>query len=333
MRTQVARILTGLTALVAAGINAESQRAVASPPPEPGPGDLPPSVHYTWTTLDDPLATDSAAVGFGTYATGIWGDSIVGGYADSEGKVHGFLYNQREKTWTTLDDPDGDGTFCENISGDNIFGQYADASGNTYGFLYNGRTWTSFADPDADPAYGTTLYGLVSHQFFGNYLDANADYHGFLYDPYSQTWTTLDDPLAGSLGTDPQDSEGDLIVGVYADPDFVLHGFLYSLSDKTWVTLDDPSAGSATYQGTQLVGISGYELTGFYTDSTGLNHGFVYDGRTWTTLDAPLAGTASGQGTFGQYSWNGQVTGAYVDSAGLQHGFLATPSFGSLSGP
>ena len=40
---------------------------------------------YTYTTLDDPLATDTFGIGINN--TGL----IVGGYSDSHSKLHGFL--------------------------------------------------------------------------------------------------------------------------------------------------------------------------------------------------------------------------------------------------
>ena len=288
MKSQIAKIKTGLAALMAAGITTHAGGAA-----------------YTYTTLDDPMASYASPYFPGTAAVGISGDKIVGYYGDSEGNLFGFLYNDKDQTWTTLDDPDGvyGETLCYNISDNEIIGIYGGTDGGNHGFVYDGHDWTTLDDPLG--ALGTFPSGLQGSRIVGPYADENSVYHGFLYDQGSQTWTTLDDPLAGSApdttlgqGTSPEDIQGDLIVGSYTDSQFVYHGFLYHIEDHTWTTFDDPLAGSAPGQGTGPNGISGDEITGLYYDSGGVAHGFVYDGRTWITLDAPLAGTASAQGTF-----------------------------------
>src|SRR5208337_4579084 len=87
----------------------------------------------TYTTLDDPLASQSPPhpyYAFGTQAYGISGNNIVGDYYDSSSNEHGFLYNG--STWTTIDDPLAsagvDGTQANGISGNNIVGYYTDSS-------------------------------------------------------------------------------------------------------------------------------------------------------------------------------------------------------------
>jgi hypothetical protein len=334
MKIQNERILTGLAALVAAGMTTQAQENPTTLD-DSRPCDLPGRAAYAYTTLDEPLA----AYPGGTAAVGISGHAIVGYYGDSLGNYHGFLYNDQDKTWTTLDDPDGvyGTTFCYNISGNDIIGIYGDTEGDSHGFLYNGETWITLDDPLAGigPGLGTFPSGLQGRRIVGPYADNNSVYHGFLYDANDQTWTTFDEPLAGSApdtilgqGTSPEDIQGDLIVGAYTDSEFVYHGFLYNIKDKTWITFDDPLAGIGPGQGTGPNGISGDEITGLYFDSVGVSHGFVYNGRAWTTLDDPLAGSAPGQGTFAQYSSANRIVGWYVDSNGYRHGFLATPTCG-----
>src|SRR2546429_29484 len=81
---------------------------------------------YTYTSLDDPLATG------GTQAFGIndFGQ-IVGSYVNASG-THGFLLSGN--TWTTLDDPSGGFTVAAGINDmGQIVGSYVNASG-THGF-------------------------------------------------------------------------------------------------------------------------------------------------------------------------------------------------------
>ena len=76
MKSQIAKILTGLAALMAAGITSQAQ--------------------YVFTELEYP------GVPFGsTYANGIDAANIVGAYWDASNVSHGFLYNATN--WSTLD--------------------------------------------------------------------------------------------------------------------------------------------------------------------------------------------------------------------------------------
>ncbi len=82
----------------------------------------------------------------------------------------------------------------------------------------------------------------------------------------------------------------------------------------TWTTLDHPSAAD-----TWLAGIDGDNIVGSYEDSSGVNHGLLYDGSTWTTLDYP------GMTYTDVYDIDGaNMVGSYEDSSGNWHGFKVT---------
>jgi hypothetical protein len=91
------------------------------------------------------------------------------------------------------------------------------------------------------------------------------------------------------------------------------------------VTFEIPGAGTGALQGTVGLGMnSAGAITGLYTDSNNLNHGYVRaaDG-TVTTFDVPEAGTGPGQGTWPQdINDSGVVAGLYFDSQNLTHGFV-----------
>ena len=55
------------------------------------------------------------------------------------------------------------------------------------------------------------------------------------------------------------------------------HGFLYNTHTGAYTLLDDPSeAFNNGVEVTQITGITNSgELTGFYTDATGVAHGFI----------------------------------------------------------
>src|SRR5262249_59859018 len=62
------------------------------------------------------------------------------------------------------------------------------------------------------------------------------------------------------------------------------------------------------------------QIVGYYIDSTGQQHGFLYSSGTYTTIDDPSA--TSGTAAFG-INDGGDVVGFYTPSTG-QHGFLQT---------
>src|SRR5262249_59143821 len=79
------------------------------------------------------------------------------------------------------------------------------------------------------------------------------------------------------------------------------------------------------------------EMTGFYTDGSNANPGFLRDTKgVITTYDVPGAGTGPGQGTFGGgFTPNGAIMGNYFDADNLSHGFLmdTTGAFTTFDAP
>ncbi len=127
------------------------------------------------------------------------------------------------------------------------------------------------------------------------------------------TFTTLDDPLAGNLGTVPLAIDRTNIVG-YTMGNFTgEHGFLYNGSFFT--TIEHPSGIGLT----EARGIEGKNIVGDYSDtSTGKMYGFLYDGSRYTTLDNPL-------GVFGTHAdgiSGSNIIGTYQDSNRALHGYL-----------
>jgi hypothetical protein len=67
-------------------------------------------------------------------------------------------------------------------------------------------------------------------------------------------------------------------------------------------------------------------IAGTYTDTDGVNHGFLRSARgIFMDFDVPGAGTDGGQGTFCMGSnAAGTSTGSYVDAYDASHGFVLT---------
>jgi len=83
-----------------------------------------------WTSLDYPG-------GVMTYASGIDGGNIVGGYGDLSQDANGFFYDGT--TWTTLDYPGARGTYPDGIDGSSIVGRWKEegtGAWKDHGFLY-----------------------------------------------------------------------------------------------------------------------------------------------------------------------------------------------------
>ena len=121
-------------------------------------------------------------------------------------------------------------------------------------------------------------------------------------------FTTLDFP--GGQNTNVAGFSGGKIVGYYTDSSSGLnHGFVYDGS--TYTSFDHPSGD----QGTELHGIDGNTLLGFYNNSTA----FLYDGSTYTDIGGPPGALiARVSGIHGN-----QFAGFYVDSGSYQfHGFV-----------
>jgi hypothetical protein len=95
-----------------------------------------------------------------------------------------------------------------------------------------------------------------------------------------------------------------LVVALLAAPSS--HAFA-----MTFTSLEFPGA---TY--TELSSIDGNNIVGYYADTLGAQHGFLYDGVSWTTLDVPFPGNYDTR-AFG-ISGN-KIVGWYLAGP---HGFL-----------
>jgi hypothetical protein len=69
-----------------------------------------------------------------------------------------------------------------------------------------------------------------------------------------------------------------IAVGYYGDSTISQHGFIYNTNTGSYSFLDDPNEQftAAGVEVTQITGINNSgEITGFYTDASGVAHGFV----------------------------------------------------------
>ncbi len=238
-----------------------------------------------YITFSDPKAGTGQFQGTVTHGINPQGD-IVGGYLDSNYCVHAFFLPHSAYTtgYTTIDDPHAP------------------------------------ACAPFDSAMGIDARGEIA----GVYYDSNFLPHGWLYS--RGAYTPLSDPLAVN-GTQPfsMNPEGD-IVGYYLDATCNEHGFL--LHAGVYTRIDDPNAvysptacTSNNSFGTIAYGINPQgEIVGYYYDSNGGGHGFLWRAGTFTPIDDPSAGP------FGTYpnsiNAQGDITGGYLDSNNIVNGFI-----------
>ena len=137
-------------------------------------------------------------------------------------------------------------------------------------------------------------------------------------------------------------------MGFYLGLDGQYHGLTFSASSAvnnalTGTPVTDPaippSSGEpgATFVFSQILGINDLGLAvGYYQDSTGSQHGFLYNtgNGQYSFLDDPSAAFDNGVEVTQITGINNQdeITGFYTDASGAAHGFVATvvPEPGTL---
>src|SRR5213596_1214685 len=190
------------------------------------------------------------------------------------------------------------------------------------------QTITSFDAPDAGtgPLQGTYATNIApSGPIIGFSRDANNVRHGFVRSQ-DGSFTIFDAPGAGTgpgQGTRAYSiNPSGTITGFFNDAVNVFHG--YVRSDQGVITVfDAPGAGTGPFQGTfpfsPLIMNPNGAITGWYTDSALVSHGFLRDKNGgFTTFDVP--GATAGPGTFPfAISAGGEITGFYDNGTNGNH--------------
>jgi hypothetical protein len=159
----------------------------------------------------------------------------------------------------------------------------------------------------------------------GFYVDAAGTTHGFI--DIKGTFSTVDYPGTAFNQLLGQNDMGQAS-GYYSmspnnsTPDTP---YVYNeLGGGVFQTIFIPAAVG----GAQATGVNNsQQISGFYIDSAGVNHGFLLNFGLLVTLDAPGSTFTQALGLNNK----GQVVGQYMDAAGLTHGFVWTSKGGFVT--
>ncbi len=307
-------------------------------------------------TMTYPIDAPGAGTGnfYGTFPVSInaVGD-ITGMCLETNNALRGFR-RTADGTITPIDVP-GAGTgnnqgtlpFSINRAGV-ITGIYKDMRALRHGFVRAADGTMTY--PIDVPGAGTTgsaqgqgtqpLSINSSGEITGFYVAANGGFHGFLRAANGAMTYPIDVPGAGTsggtehylafTGTIPIsiNANGD-IAGVYTDTSGLRHGFVRAAGGTMIDPIDAPGIGTAPnpLQGTFPLNINTVgDITGFYSDASGVLHGFVRAaGGAITPFEAPgAAGMSLFPGTVGMsINDSGGITGVYADASGALHGYVA----------
>jgi probable HAF family extracellular repeat protein len=232
---------------------------------------------------------------------------IVGTYVDTSDNYHGFLLSG--VTYTTIDYPGGAGTY---LFGLNDVGQIVGLGGNSFGFLYDeqAQTFTAINYPHANETFPNAINNagtIVGSVNYGKNVNSGFALVSSSYKRVSPPGTIQS--LAAGV------TESNEIVGNVFKTGETLN-FLFSRGKYEALTMPN-------VPGAQVTGINptGTTVVGFYTTSSGIISGFLYQNSTLTTLLFP--GSIQTQA----YGINaaGEVVGLFVDTNFVYHAFTWTP--------
>jgi len=230
-----------------------------------------------------------------------------------------------------------------------ISGTYFDHSGVAHGFVYADGKYKTIDDPGASARQGGTYGAGIndSGEVVGFYYDKAGMSHGFI--DKEGAFTRVDAPGAGTgngQGTLVWSvTDSGALVGDVIGSTGLAHGFVDS--GGAFTTLTDPEAAKVDQKttnpylsgfpnwGTFALGEVGATVWGFYVDSKGVTHGFLYQRKQWETVDDPSAPLVPlGGTTLGGVNKSGEAAGYYADRNGVFHGYVeSNGTFSTLNDP
>lgn len=266
-----------------------------------------PATSYSFTKIDFPeaAATETFAINnqgevVGSYYTCVTSGCQPTAFTDVKGKLTPISCALENGT-----------TFFDINNKGEIVGSYA-FFGGVHGFIWQGNS-SCFDIVDPNGPNLTEAWGVNdSGDVVGYYEDSADNYQGFLY--VNGTYTTIACP--GWIDTRAYGiSDTGVIVGDNANSTTGPYSGMEYKSGKC-STVNFPKAVSTSVKSMNKSG----QISGWYTDSSGVTHGFIKTGSTFQTINYP---GATGTLAF-HLNDKGQIAGYYADASGT-HGFVATP--------
>jgi hypothetical protein len=290
---------------------------------------------YRFTNFDGP--TPGTAAGTGTNVNGIANSgTVVGLTIGNGGTFINFTADPLRSRATKLLNIKGSTTamaFGINSAG-TVVG--SDGHGKAFSLTRRGvlKTFIPTGGKSAT-AFGINDQGTI----VGQYVTSTAT-PGFIQ-VQGKSYVTISAPSGPNTVSAQGINDKGLVVGFYVGKNGQDHGFMVNARGVKHGTLTatavaDPTiphvAGEtgATFVFSQILGINAKGLAvGYYGDSSGSQHGFLYDTKTgqYTFLDDPSAAFNHGVEVtqITGITNSGEITGFYSDANGVFHGFVATP--------
>lgn len=221
----------------------------------------------------------------------------------------------------------GDPNFNQ-LLGVNNEGTIAGYFGDSVAVPNNGYTWskatgfvaenfpkavqtqvTAINNVGVSPPVGPAMYNTA-----GFYVDTAGANHGFTntlgtFATVDNSATTSTPPFNQLLGL----NDHNVAVGFYQDSAGNFHGYEVNLTSTTFTAITLPSSFNAVSVTAAGINNGGW-ITGFYTDTANVTHGFLDEGGTFKSLDDPN-GNGTNTSFFGLNN-NGLVVGSFVNASG-----------------
>jgi hypothetical protein len=202
-------------------------------------------------------------------------------------------------------------------SAGNIVGLYIDPQDYFHGFVLRGGKYTILDPPDS---ISTSASGMSGDNVVGSFAASNSNHRqAFVYNTSSASFQTFNDPDS-DLDTIFNGISGNLIIGAY---EYLgrLYDFYFDLGTKTFTTLpSNPLNDADRSPYNTATGVDGNNIVGYYTDDSGIHHGFLFTGGQYTNIDHPLGVN----GTVPEGISGNRIVGYYFDMNGVQRNYLCT---------
>ena len=259
-----------------------------------------------------------------TYVVAVNSSSVSSGFFfDGNGDSHGFL-RAPDGTFTIFDAEGPHGqtqSWWMNDEGE-VTGTCLDPnSGALIGFKRSPAGKIATFTGSAGGSGVLAVYSLNRFgEIVGDSYDSSKVEHAF-FRLKNGTTVQFDAPGAKSGATTAFDiNTPGTITGPFADSTGY-HSYL-RFADGTFTVFDVPGASE-----TEAIGINKFNwVTGTYSDSSGVTHGFVRDAQgNITTFDAPDVGPRGPTWPI-ELNSHGQVTGHFADANDVIHGFVRARS-------